>query len=121
MIPPNFEKARVVPQEGDSPANREAQRAIAAVLMLGRQLASQLREGQRPLEQVLSKMPLKPAWQTEAKRAGLDPGELVSFAEKLLVLHRGGECVTGSGGKPEPAAPVSPTPAKKAATKRAKG
>lgn len=108
MIPPQFHKAKVTPQDGDLPANREAQRALVSVLMLARQLDSQLRAAEIPLTQLVEKLPLKPAWQTEVKRAGLDPDEVLDLANTFLVLHRGAGSVC-SGGKPEPDAPVTPS------------
>lgn len=116
MIPPSFKTAKITPQDGDLPANRDAQRALASVLMLARQLDSQLTAAERPLEQVRDKLRVKASWQTEAKRAGLDPDEVLGVVDLLLTLRRGA-VVQDSGGRLE----TTPTPASSISKKGKRG
>lgn len=112
-IPLNFLTAKLETTDGDPPANREAQRDLRAVLMLMRQISSQIGQAERPLEHLAERMAVKPSWRTEATRAGLDPDEVAEVCKLCLVLHRGDE-VKDSGGRSKPVAAVSSKPKKEA-------
>lgn len=108
MIPPSLSAAKVAVTADDKPSNRDAARRLASLVMLARQIDAMAGPHLPSVAQTLEMLEVKPAFQTTARRSGIDLDELREFFDDLSHLLRDRGAPPDSGGKSSEALPGLP-------------